>query len=117
MGEAGRPRVYIPDKVADDLMEYVNKTEDPMIEEFCIAEGNPSKDTLYRLEKENCRISDAIKKCHLKQEIRTVKRVEIGLMNPTWAIFKMKQKQYGWTDKQELEHSGEIQMPTIKITK
>lgn len=101
--KGGRPPIYSADKIADDLLKYLENTDDPMVEEFCLIKGNPTRDTIYRLEKENDRLSDTIKKVHAKQQIRTVKLVEAGAMNPTWAIFKMKQRVYGWTDKQEIE--------------
>ena len=98
----GRPRIYDAEVLATELNEYIDNTSDPMIEEYCLNTG-VSKDTVYRLEKECQNLSDAIKRCHAKQQIRTVKRVEEGEMNPTWAIFKMKQPCYGWTDKQVIE--------------
>lgn len=110
-----RPKVYKAEEVAKDLEKYIKETEDPMIEEFCLPKDRPGKDTLYRLEKECTKLSDAIKSCHAKQQVRTVRNVEAGKMNPTWAIFKMKQPCYGWTDKQEIEHSGEVTNKQINI--
>lgn len=103
--QSGRPRVYDANKIADDLLEYINSSEDPMIEEFCY-NSDFHKDTLYRLAKENTRLSDTIKKCHLKQEILTVRAIENGRINPSFGIFKLKQPRFAWTDKQEVEHSG-----------
>lgn len=111
--KGGRPRIYDSDILADQLKEYIDKSDDPMIEEFVMQNG-VTKDTLYRLEKENQRLSDIIKYCHTKQHIRTVRRIEEGLINPTFGIFKLKQRQYGWTDKQEVELSGELNI--IKVT-
>jgi hypothetical protein len=83
-------------------MDYIVNSDDPMIEEFCYTNG-VNKDTIYRLEKENQNLSDSIKACHVKQHIRTVRLIESGTINPTFGIFKLKQKCYGWTDKQEIE--------------
>ena len=44
--------------------------------------------------------------CHLVQEVRTVRGAQNGIINPTFAIFKLKQKCYGWTDKQEVESTN-----------
>lgn len=107
----GRPPIYDPEVIADELLEYIENSDDPMIEEFCYL--NPySKDTVYRLEKKCERLSDAIKKLHAKQMIRTIRMAEKGKMNPTWAIFKMKQPCYGMTDKQEVDLSVK-EMPKI----
>ena len=98
----GRPPKYNADDLAVQLREYIDKSDDPMIDEFCLFNG-VSKDTVYRLEKNNENLSDSIKYCHTKQHIRTVRAIENGLINPTFGIFKLKQRQYGWTDKQEIE--------------
>lgn len=113
----GAPFVYNALELAERLQTYTDSTDDPMVEEFCLVKGNPTRDTLYRLEKDCKELSDTIKRLHSKQQVRTVKKAEAGEMNPTFAIFKLKQKCYGWTDKQEVEHSGEIKMPTILIGK
>ena len=101
----GRPRIYDADVLAKELLEYIENTEDPMIEEFCIKRVM-TRDTLYRLAKENEELSDTIKYCHLVQEVRTVRGAQNGIINPTFAIFKLKQKCYGWTDKQEVESTN-----------
>ena len=90
----GRPRIYDADVLAKELLEYIENTEDPMIEEFCIKRVM-TRDTLYRLAKENEELSDTIKYCHLVQEVRTVRGAQNGIINPTFAIFKLKQKCYG----------------------
>lgn len=98
-----RPRVYDAEEVTQALTEYINSTENPMIQEFCSRPENPVPDTLNRLSKEYKPLSDAIKRMHQLQQARTVNLVESGQMNPIWAIFKLKQPQYGWTDKQQVE--------------
>lgn len=112
----GRPRIYDAEKIADDLMTYLENSDDPYVEEFSLTQPF-NIDTLYRLAKENDRLSETIKRVHEKQKMRTVRKAEVGEINPTFAIFKLKQKCYGWTDKTELEHSGRIEMPQITITK
>ena len=97
----GRKTTYKPDEVAEKLMQYIADSDDPYIEEFCLMDGNPCKDTIYRLEKDCRLLSDAIKRCHEKQKLRTVRAAENGEINSTFAIFKLKQKCYGWTDKVE----------------
>jgi len=98
---AGRPKIYDSKEITKDLLEYIEKTEDPMIEEF-VLNSEFVTDTLYRLAKEDTGLSEAIKRVHAKQSIRTQRLAEQGEIPTAWAIFKMKQKCYGWTDKQEV---------------
>jgi len=107
----GRPAKYDPEKVAIELNDYVEENDDPMIQQFCY-ETKISKDAIYRLAKECDSLNDSIKRCHAKQEVRTIKGAENGTINATFAIFKLKQKCYGWSDKQEFEHSGGV---SIKV--
>ncbi len=97
-----RPRIFDSKEMTKDLIKYIESTSDPIIEEF-VLHSPFSMDTLYRLAKEDEKLSEAIKSVHAKQSIRTQRLVEAGDLNPTWAIFKMKQKCYGWTDKQVIE--------------
>ena len=98
----GRPSVYSAIDLTEWLDEYVTSNDDPYIEDFCLIR-RLSPDTIYRYAKESDRLSEAIKRCHDKQKMRTVKKAEVGEINATFAIFKLKQKCYGWTDKQEIE--------------
>ena len=112
----GRPSIYNAKDLNTDLDEYITNTDDPYIEDFCL-NRRVSPERLYNYAKESDELSNTIKRCHDKQKMRTVKKAEIGEINATFAIFKLKQKCYGWTDKQEVEHSGTISMPTITIGK
>jgi len=111
-----RPKKFDADKLADQLIKYTNLSDDPMVQEFCY-ENDVTKDTVYRLAKENSRLSDSIKRLHNKQEIRTIRKAESGDINNTFAIFKLKQPCYGWTDKQEVNHSGGVTVKTEIIEK
>ena len=99
-----RPKVYDSDEINKDLIKYMETTDDPYIEEF-INMNVFSADTFYRLAKENELLSDTIKRVHRKQMMRTVRKAEVGEINPIFAIFKLKQKCYGWTDKQEIDQN------------
>ena len=100
----GVPRQYTAQEMIEDLREYISKTDDPMIEEFLL--GVPyCKDTLHRHKAESKELSDTIKEIHNRQQVRTVRKVEQGEMPVAWAIFKMKQPVYGWTDKQVIEQT------------
>ncbi len=96
-----RPNIYDPNELAEKLNDYVIKNDNPMIQEFCVI-NNVNKDTIYRLCKDNEKLSDSIKACHTKRELYIVKNTEKGNINPTFSIFQLKQKCFGWTDKQEI---------------
>ena len=49
--KAGRKRIYDAEVLAEQLDNYIDKSEDPMIEEFCLI-NKIAKDTIYRLAKE-----------------------------------------------------------------
>jgi hypothetical protein len=106
----GRTSTYNADDLAIELEIYVDGSDDPYIEEFCLNRG-VTRDTIYRLEKTNQHLSDTIKKCHAKQQMRTIRGAENGTINSTFAIFKLKQKCYGWTDKQELDIGNKDDKP------
>ena len=99
-----RPKIYDADTINKDLIDYMNNTDDPYIEEFNLSQPF-SHDTFYRLAKEHTGLSETIKRLHQKQLMRTVKKAEAGEINTTFAIFKLKQKCYGWTDKQEIDQT------------
>ena len=101
----GRPCIYTAEGLTEDLLTYIDETEDPYIEEFAL-KRNVSVDTIYRYKKESTELSDAIKKCHTKQALRTIRRIESGSIPANFGIFKLKQKAYGaWTDKQQIEQA------------
>jgi len=98
---AGRPREYTAEELKKDLDEYIKNESNPTVAKFCLSKYM-SKETIYRYAKESQELSNSIKCLHLKQESRTIDLMEQGELAPAWAIFKMKQKCYGWTDKQEI---------------
>ena len=98
----GRQRIYSAEDLDRLLSEYIDNTSDPIIEEFCLI-NRMSRDTLHRYSQESVNLSDTIKRCHAKQIIRTQRLAESGDINTTFAIFKLKQRCYGWTDKQEID--------------
>lgn len=105
----GAPRKYKAEEIAKDLQEYIDKEieagNEPMIEKFCFPRDRPSKETVYRQAKECEELANAIKRCSQAQEIYTVEGAQNGSINSTFAIFKLKQKRFGWRDKQEIEQT------------
>ena len=109
----GRPNIYNASQVNKDLIEYMNGTDDPYVEEFILSQPF-SADTFYRLAKDSIELSDTTKRIHAKQAMRTVRKAESGDINCTFAIFKLKQKCYGWSDRQEIDMAV-TEMPKIVL--
>lgn len=59
--------------------------------------------------------SDPIKNAKQKCEAFIAKGIMKGELNATGGIFNLKHN-YGWKDRQELEHSGSIATPSINVT-
>ena len=100
----GAPRQYNAEQINKDLIAYMNSTDDPYVEEFILSQPFVA-DTFYRYVNESKELSDTTKRIHAKQMMRTVRKAESGDINSTFAIFKLKQKCYGWTDKQEIDQN------------
>lgn len=103
---AGRPPTY---KTAEQLQkkidEYFSNIESnesiPTITELCLYLGFASRQSFYDNEKVP-ELSYTIKKARLRVESVYEKRLFSN--SPTGAIFAL--KNFGWSDKQEIEHSG-----------
>ena len=105
-----RPRIYDADVIADKLAEYTANTEEPLIQEFCVRE-NISDETLRRLRAENTALDGAIKNAIKKQEVALLRNGSTGKINPVFAIFRLKQPQFGYTDRADLAITAQAAPP------
>lgn len=108
MGEParmGRPPTYDAQELAERLSVYVDSCDFPTLPAFCSVRSNPTKDTLYRLAKENVDLSDALKRLVSKQEARLISG---EYKHPILAIFLLKQRQHGYVDKTEVDVSTRL---------
>jgi hypothetical protein len=105
-----RPREYDAEDLAIKLEAYIEREDQPFIQEFCLEE-NVSVDTIYRLEKDNMSLSEAIKKALRKQEVYILKNASTGKINPVFGIFRLKQKCFGYTDKAEFDVTAKQELP------
>ena len=99
---AGRPKKYTEEYLADlveSLWTYIEETEIPILKEWCLREGVPSKH-VYDFEE----LSDPIKACVDKKEVNLERLGLANEIDKTMAIFSL--KQLGWSDKREVEHGG-----------
>ena len=109
---AGRPKKYTEAEIMrQKINKYFNecdkKNEPYTVTGLCLA-LNICRDTLSEYAK-NQEFSDTIKKAKLKVENYLEKHL-ITDSSTTGIIFNLKNN-FGWTDKQQLEHSGNINNP------
>lgn len=128
---AGRPVKY---KTAEELEDLINEYFDSKVPEYVfgpdgklvtnskgtpIIKANPptitglalhlgfnSRGTIYEYEKKNDEFSDAIKKARLRCECYAEEMMLSGSCHPAGPIFAL--KNYGWSDQQEIKHSGQV---------
>lgn len=110
--KGGRPKKYteveIMQQKINKYFEECNKDNEPYtVTGLCLA-LNICRDTLAEYAKKE-EFSDTIKKAKLKVE-NYLERHLITDSSTTGIIFNLKNN-FGWTDKQQLEHSGNINNP------
>lgn len=110
--KSGRPKKYteveIMQQKIDKYFEGCNKSNEPYtVTGLCLA-LDICRDTLAEYAKKE-EFSDTIKKAKLKVE-NYLERHLITDSSTTGIIFNLKNN-FGWTDKQQLEHSGNINNP------
>lgn len=104
----GRPKTIDVDDVIKELDKYIENTNDPLIPEFCASyrDKGISKSYLYELSEKNEELANSIKRLVTKQEAAIVRNTVEGKNNPIFSIFRLKQKQFGWSDKMEVEQTN-----------
>lgn len=103
----GRPRKVDPDELAKLALEYAFSCPFPIVAEFAHQNGI-TREYLYELAanekaKGNEQLSYGIKMISEQKEIVLEKGGLSGTLQPTLAIFSL--KQLGWKDKQEVEQN------------
>lgn len=111
----GRPPKYDVNDIIDKLKEFILAEDEPLIQAFILSYGISPRH-FYELAEKNEELSQTIKKAITKQEYYLIKGAESGRINPTFAIFRLKQKQFGWTDKQEIESRNENTNTNTNLT-
>lgn len=106
-GQVGAPEKLTPEEkieVYKAFQQYVEEESYPTVPGFCANDETARK---YKIIKQNlfdwAQFSSLIKIAVDKQEAYTEDKVMHGKMPPAWAIFKLKQPAFGWTDKQEIQ--------------
>jgi hypothetical protein len=90
----GRPRIYDPLDIAEKYSIYVDNTEFPMIEEFCLQYGI-SRARFYVIKDECTELQDIEEKAAIKGQVHLTK----GMINDTVkflpACYLTKQSRWG----------------------
>lgn len=112
MPKAGRPKKYTEVELMKQKIDLYfkkcdNKNEPYTVTGLCLA-LDITRETLNQYLKDE-QFSDTIKKAKLKVENYLEKHLIID-SSTTGIIFNLKNN-FGWTDKQELKHSGNINNP------
>ena len=94
------------EELFDKFKKYINDTTLPIIAEFAYM-NDIERQYLY----DNQMFSTLLKKCIAKKEANLEKGALTGKLNPSMAIFSL--KQIGWKDKQADEMQ---QQPVINIS-
>ena len=97
-----RPIKYDVDLLIEQLHEYIDGADDPQLSEFCLGQDKPCREYLWQIAKNSEELSYVIKKLHSKQELY-LSRCGNGTLNPSMAIFRLKQPIHGYVDKTEQE--------------
>lgn len=113
----GRPKAYteaeiMKQKIDKYFQECEQKNEPYTITGLCIA-LDICRDTLSEYMK-NDEFSDTIKKAKLKVENYLEKHL-ITDSSTTGIIFNLKNN-FGWSDKQQIEHSGNVNNPFSELS-
>jgi len=121
--KVGRPIKYSykeKKSILDALKLYIEKDEYPTMPKFCVI-NKISKRRMYewaKNEKENADtkkkqplgqyFSELIDMMNNKQESFIEENVMVGHLSPAFAIFKLKQQGFGWTDRIEQTITADI---------
>lgn len=113
----GRPKAYteaeiMKQKIDKYFQECEQKNEPYTITGICIA-LDICRDTLCEYAKKD-EFSDTIKKAKLKVENYLEKHL-ITDSSTTGIIFNLKNN-FGWSDKQQIEHSGNVNNPFSELS-
>lgn len=97
----GRPQIHDREQLLKDFIDYIVKTDIPIVSEFAWTQGL-HRQQLYEM----AELSDAIKMCVTKKEYALESKALREEVNVSMAIFSL--KQLGWSDQQKIHHVGGI---------
>ena len=109
--------------ILEALKLYVEAEEYPTVPGFCVQQ-KISRRRLYEWAEEGGYenadtkknyplkeyFAELIERCNSKQERFIEEHVMLGHINPSFAIFKLKQRGFGWTDRQDVNVGGDMKI-------
>lgn len=110
----GRPQMYTPEQIqeiVDDLTQYIEDNDDPTIVGFTSDYRKYSVNKDYISDHDE--FSELRKRAIEKQEAFLLKNATLNKANPTVAIFRLKQPQHGFTDRQQQDIKVEQVTPIL----
>jgi hypothetical protein len=111
----GAPTVWTPERIsalADDLQAWSRDPSAMFLASFCKGRGL-YRQRLTEFADKNEKFADALKAAQAVCEANIAEGTADGAIPPAFGIFGL--KQHKWTDKQEIEHSGEIKSHVIQV--
>ncbi len=106
-----RPSKLLPPqrvKVFKAFEEYIADNNDPTIVKFCALDKTAIQ---HKVTKDNIHdwkeFSELRRRAIDKQEAYLLEGAPRNRLNASVAIFRLKQPQHGYTDRQEIQHSGD----------
>ena len=97
----GRQKTLDYEELVEEFNKYVDITDYPIIKEFCVL-YNISFVHLDELKREIPDLAYVIKRSLAKSEMWLEKNALVNKCNPIFAMFRLKQPCFGWTDKQDI---------------
>lgn len=101
-----RPREWDRQALREEFLQYVEKTDIPIVAEFAYTRG-VSRDQVYEWPE----LTDALKACIAKKESALESKALAGKVNCSMAIFSL--KQLGWSDRNDLTVKGDKAHPLV----
>lgn len=96
-----RPKTGKYNNLMQDIIEYTDKTEYPILKELCY-QKNYNYDYVMQMQRENEELSQSIKRLLYKKEVYLERNGLLGNIQQTMAVFTL--KQLGWRDMPEQEN-------------
>lgn len=108
------------DKIIKDFIDYINLEDDPTIVWFTASYPPIHSETLWRYAyinkdfiSDHEEFSELRKRAIEKQENYLLKWVTANKLNATMWVFRLKQPQHWFTDKQEIDQKTEHSFPEL----
>jgi len=99
------------DELADQMDAYYEANpQEFTLEAFC-AENRLWPQRITEFAQKNTRIAEALKVAKNHCALQLARKTAAGLMPPAFGIFGLKNN--GWSDKQEIEHSGQVGITSL----